>query len=214
MPRGTVPVATVLALAFTLTLGSGAIQAQGLTYTRGQSVSPAFEGWDQNPDGSFNLIFGYMNRNWEEEPDVPVGPANYFSGGVEDRGQPTHVLPRRNRFIFKVAVPADWGDQELVWTLRTAGEEKIAIGSLRPDYFVDNVVIMSETGALGAGTSNPELRAQTPPVISLETPREMVARVGEPVRLVAHLADDGLPRSSRGRPPVTEEGLLDYARAA
>ena len=48
---------------------------QMLSYSRGQNVSPAFEGWEKNDDGSFNMMFGYMNRNWEEEPDVPIGPA-------------------------------------------------------------------------------------------------------------------------------------------
>jgi hypothetical protein len=36
-------------------------------------------------------------------------------------GQPTHFLPRRNRFMFKVPVPKDFGTKELVWTLRTSG---------------------------------------------------------------------------------------------
>jgi hypothetical protein len=189
------------------------VDAQGLTYNKGQPVVPAFEGWDRNPDGSFNLIFGYMNRNWEEQPTIPVGMDNWFGPGEMDRGQPTHFQPRRNRFVFKVRVPADFGEQELVWTLRSQGAETVAIGSLKPDYFVDNVVIMSETGALGAGTSDPALRAQEPPSIMLESPREINARVGEAVRLVALVTDDGLPESNAGRLPVTETGALDYERA-
>ena len=27
----------------------------------GQSVSPSFEGWSENADGTFSLSFGYMN---------------------------------------------------------------------------------------------------------------------------------------------------------
>jgi len=102
-----------------LALAAGAHEAaaQGLTYASGQSVSPSFEGWESNADGSFNLLFGYINRNWEEEPDLPVGSDNNFSPGLADRGQPTHFLPRRNRFVFKVRVPADFGEQELVWTV-------------------------------------------------------------------------------------------------
>ncbi|MGD8602264.1 MAG: hypothetical protein PVF19_12995, partial [Gemmatimonadota bacterium] len=69
-------------------------EAQGLTFSKGQSVSPAFEGWTKHDDGTFGLLFGYMNRNWEQEPDVPVGPDNHFSPGAQDRGQPTHFLPR------------------------------------------------------------------------------------------------------------------------
>ena len=56
-----------------VTPGAG---AQSLSYTRGQNISPAYEGWEQASDGSKYFLFGYMNRNWEEEIDVPVGPDN------------------------------------------------------------------------------------------------------------------------------------------
>ena len=52
---------------------------QMLSYSRGQNVSPAFEGWEKNDDGSFNMMFGYMNRNWEEEVDVPIGPEPFLA---------------------------------------------------------------------------------------------------------------------------------------
>lgn len=203
--------AVLLALAL-VALPAGAA-AQGLTFNKGQSISPAFEGWEQNEDGTFNLVFGYMNRNWEEQPHIPVGPNNNFSPGPADRGQPTYFHPRRNRFIFKVQVPADFGEQELVWTVNAGGEELKAYGTLRPDYFIDNVVIMSENGALGAGTSSPELRAHTPPTVTLETPTVIETRVGHPVQLVAHVTDDGLPRRRNVPQPVTEGGELDFERA-
>ena len=206
----------VLALA----VGAHPAAAQGLTYSSGQSISPAFEGWQQNPDGSFNLVFGYMNRNWEERPDVPVSDDNMFSPGPADRGQPTHFLPRRNRFVFKVQVPADFGEQELVWRLTVNGVEKLAYGSLMPDYFVDNMIIMSETGALGPGSSSPALRAHTAPVVELEMNTEIDARVGQPVTLSARVTDDGLPRrgggslfGGGGSLPVTDEGTLNLSRA-
>ena len=167
--------------------------AAQLSYTRGQTISAAYEGFEVNPDGSFDLLFGYMNRNWEEELDVPVGPDNYFSPGPVDRGQPTHFLPRRNRFTFKVRAPADFGDQELVWTLRIRGRESKAYASLRQDLLIDDMVIASETGALGAGRSDPETRSNTAPVIELETDREITAQVGQPVTLIAKVTDDGLP---------------------
>ena len=31
----------------------------------GQSVTPAYEGWFPNADGTFSLSFGYFNRNYE-----------------------------------------------------------------------------------------------------------------------------------------------------
>ena len=112
-------------------------------------------------DGTKYFLFGYMNRNWEEEIDVPVGPDNGFNVGGADQGQPTHFLPRRNRFVFRVKVPAGFTEKdELIWTLTTHGKTEKAYATLRPDYVVDDVVKASETGALGAGTSSPEVRAQ------------------------------------------------------
>ena len=98
-----------------------ALLAQSLSYTNGQNVAPAYEGWEQAPDGAKYFLFGYMNRNWVEEIDVPIGPDNSFSIGG-DQGQPTHFLPRRNRFVFRVPVPRDFGKKELVWTLTSHGK--------------------------------------------------------------------------------------------
>ena len=42
------------------------------TYSSGQSVSPAYEGWTPTPNG-FSMYFGYMNTNWLQEFDVPIG---------------------------------------------------------------------------------------------------------------------------------------------
>ena len=106
------------------------------SYTSGQPVSPAFEGWEQDADGSKYFVFGYMNKNWEEELDVEIGTANGFAPGDADRGQPTHFLPRRNRFVFRVAVPKGFTEKdELVWTLTTQGRTTKAYASLRPGLF-------------------------------------------------------------------------------
>ena len=188
------------------------IGAQSLTYSRGQNVSPAYEGWERNADGSFSFLFGYMNRNWEEEIDVPVGPDNDIEPGGPDQGQPTHYLPRRNRFMFKVRVPKDFGLKEMVWTLTTHGKTEKAYATLRTDYLLENVDLMSETGALGAGTSNPEVRADMPPVIRLEGETSRSVRVGQPLTLVAVVTDDGIPKPRfRGR--TNEERAADQARA-
>ena len=57
------------------------LPAQNLTYTKGQNIAPAFEGWEQDADGSKYFVFGYMNRNWAEEIDIPPGPENGFTPG-------------------------------------------------------------------------------------------------------------------------------------
>ena len=137
-----------------------------------------------------------MNKNWEEELDVAVGPANGFSPGDADRGQPTHFLPRRNRFIFRVRVPQGFTDKdELVWTLTTNGRTTKAYASLRADYLIDDIVIASETGALGPGTSSPTVRSNKPPTLRIDGPRNRTVKVGEPVSLVAFLIDDGIPKA-------------------
>lgn len=171
------------------------------TYRSGQHIEPAFEGWKPNADGTFNMMFGYMNENWEEELDVPLSANNSFSPGDADRGQPTHFLPRRNRFTFEVTVPSDWGDRELVWTLNVNGVERKAYATLKADYLVDNMVIASETGSLGAGTSSPESRANIPPVVTVQGDDIRTIRVGQPLRLQTQVADDGLPTPSD---PVAE----------
>ncbi len=187
----------LLLAALTVGLAYQTASTQMLSYSRGQNVSPAFEGWEKNADGSFNMMFGYMNRNWEEEVDVPVGPDNNLSPGVPDQGQPTHFLPRRNRFVFKVRVPADWGKKELVWTLTTKGKTERAFASLREDSLVDNIVQASEQGALGAGVSSPAIRANTPPELTMDS-GERRAQVGQPLTLIAVAKDDGVPRPRYG----------------
>jgi hypothetical protein len=136
-----------------------------------------------------------MNRNWEEEIDVPVGPENGFNIGPADQGQPTHFLPRRNRFIFRVPVPAGFSEKdELIWTLTTQGKTEKAYASLRLDYQIDDVVRASETGALGAGSSSPEIRANKPPTVEVQGRKALTAKVGEAVTLMVDVADDGVPK--------------------
>ncbi len=203
--------ARLLLGAATVVLAYQTANTQMLSYSRGQTVSPAFEGWEKNDDGSFNMMFGYMNRNWEEEVDVPVGTENSFSPGDADRGQPTHFLPRRNRFVFKVRVPADWGKKELVWTLTTKGKTERAYGTLREDSLVDNLVQASEQGAIGAGISSPEIRANQPPTLTLDG-GDRRAQVGQPLTLIAFAKDDGVPRPRFG-PDSREARLVAEARA-
>ena len=103
----------------------------------GQSVSPSFEGWYENPDGSFSIVFGYLNRNFEEHLDIPVGPDNRIEPAPADRGQPTHFLPRRHTGVFAIRVPADFGEQELTWSLTAHGRTIAIPGNLRPAWRID-----------------------------------------------------------------------------
>jgi hypothetical protein len=171
------------------------------SYSSGQNTSPAYEGWEEESDGSKYFLFGYMNRNWVEEIDVPVGLENTIEPGGPDLGQPTHFLPRRNRFVFRVRVPKSFTEKdEMIWTLTTKGKTEKAYATLRTDYKIDDVVKASETGALGAGTSSPEVRANKPPVVTIEGDVRRSAKVGQPLALVTLVTDDGVPKPRGGQP--------------
>ncbi len=201
MTKRTCWLLVVLAL---LVAGLGLSAQTRFTYSRGQSVSPAFEGWWQNEDGTYSLFFGYMNSNWEEELDVPIGPDNNIEPGGPDRGQPTHFYPRRNLFLFTVDMPADIGDQEVVWTLTTKGKTERAYGSLRTDYLLDPQTIGTEMGANFGGVID-EWRDNKFPTLDLAVDQPRRVRVGQPLRLVAFASDDGIP-SGTYEPPAVEPG--------
>ncbi len=185
------------------------VHAQVLTYTKGQPISAAYEGWEQNADGAKYFVFGYMNKNWEEEIDVPVGLDNGFAPGPVDRGQPTHFFPRRNRYVFRVPVPSQFGERdELVWTLTTHGRTSKAYASLNADYRLDALAEASDTGALPGMASSPELRANKPPTLEVEGSRTRTVKVGQPLVLVANVTDDGMPKAT------TEEEAINRARRA
>ena len=151
MARSTLCALTAaLALAVIVT-GSPEVTAQVTSSAvRGQNIAPVYEGWEKNPDGSFNLVFGYFNRNLGERLDVPIGPDNTIEPGGPDQGQPTHFYPRRSRFLFKIQVPPDFGDRELVWTLTSNGQTEKAYASLLIDYFIDDTVVQNNKGAAAA----------------------------------------------------------------
>ena len=193
-------------------------------YLSGQSVHPAFEGWWPNADGSFTMWFGYMNSNWEEEFEVPIGPDNYFAFtelwelndpeadayvlSEVDQGQPTHFYPRRNPFLFTLRVPEDFGNREVVWTLTTHGKKNRAYASLMPDYRMDPQVMSTEVGG-AFGSLDDRLRTNLPPDLEVEGDLRRSVRVGESLKLVA-LAEDPdnfPPRSKRGGPPESLEEL-------
>ena len=193
-----VPVACLLAVAVT--------RAQTrFSYSSGQNVSPAYEGWMPNDDGSFTMYFGYMNTNWQQEFDIPIGPDNSIEPGGPDRGQPTHFYPRRSPFLFTIKVPKDFGDKELIWTLKTHGKIEKAYASLKNDYMIDNQVISTEVGG-DFGSLRDELRTNIPPELKVDGDKARSVKVGAPLTLTAFAKDpDNIPaRRGRGAsPPAT-----------
>jgi hypothetical protein len=166
-------------------------QLPGVRYYSGQNVAPVFEGWEKNPDGTFSFVFGYLNRNYEEQPEIPVGAENMFSPGPADRGQPTHFYPRRQQFMFKVNVPADFGSKELTWTLKRDGKTESAVAHLALEWELTEIVYSQNRGGL-ARDSVTALPNKAPSVKIDGT--KLTATVGAPLALTATASDDGVPK--------------------
>jgi hypothetical protein len=155
-------------------------------YAAGQNVAPVFEGWEHNPDGTYSLVFGYLNRNYEEELDIPVGPGNAVTPGG-DRGQPEHFYPRRQRFLFRVVVPADWDKtQKVVWTVTSHGRTDKANGWLQPEWELSDDVIVENNGG---GVPDPANKA---PILTTSADQKIT--LPATATLTASATDDGLPK--------------------
>src|SRR5947209_787566 len=136
-----------------------ATQLASLRHWSGQGVAPVYEGFDINADGSFNMWFGYMNRNYEEELDIPVGEANTFEPGG-DRGQPTHFTTRRHKDVFKVTVPKEFADKTLTWKLTTRGKTEQVIATLKPVWQIDRL-------RTTRGGNSEKVSSNLPPVVNV-----------------------------------------------
>lgn len=174
----------------------------GLFYSRGQNVVPVFEGWVANPDGTFSLVFGSFNRNWEEELFIPVGPENHIDPAGPDRGQPTAFGPRRGKNLFEIIVPKDFGDKEVVWTLVSRGKTEKAYARLvKPEVLTRHMVeaggALSENAAAGDDNVGDAHDPNKPPTVTIAS----AAMVSLPAHasLTASVTDDGLDEGPRRR---------------
>ncbi len=128
----------------------------------GQNVIPVYDGWFENPDGSYTLCFGYFNLNTEQSLDIPLGPENRIEPSQYDGVQPTHFDPvpdpeltskyRHHWCVFSVTVPDDFGTSDIMWTLTSQGDELQTPGSLTARYNLD------EPTSSGRGAVAPFLR--------------------------------------------------------
>jgi hypothetical protein len=165
----------------------------------GQSVIGAYEGWYQNPDGSYSLLIGYFNRNSKETLDIAVGPNNRIEPGGPDMGQPTHFLPRRQWGVFVIKVPKDFGKNTLTWTLVANGQTTVIPLNLDPLW------VVAPFKDVAIGNTPPGIRFeaegerhQGPPIA---ISRSYTAVTSRPLALSAWVDDDGVrPPEARERP--------------
>jgi hypothetical protein len=101
---------------------------------RGTSITPAYEGWYPNPDGSFSMLIGYYNRNAKQALDIPIGPNNRVEPGAPDQGQPTHFEVGRQWGVFVIKVPKDFGTKAITWTIVANGEAQAIPFTLNKGY--------------------------------------------------------------------------------
>src|SRR3982074_3798936 len=163
--------AFILALLMTVSLGAqNASQLVNLRHWSGQGVAPVYEGFDINPDGSYNMWFGYMNRNYEEAVELAIGPSNTFAPGG-DRGQPTHFVPRRHKDVFSVVVPKDFGSQTLVWTLSAHGQTQQVVATLKPVWQIDRQ-------RTTRGGNSEKISSNLPPVVTVRVSDTVLPATG------------------------------------
>ncbi len=156
-------------------------------FASGQNVVPYFDGWIKNADGSFDLVFGYFNRNWQETVLIAPGLDNRIEPGQPDQGQPTVFLPRRQGWVYRVRVPSDFGKKVVTWTITVNGKTEHAYGELLPVEEITERIIMTR-GNLNPGDGDPN----KPPSVTIAP--VTAAAASQPIALTALVTDDGLPK--------------------
>src|SRR5689334_23035719 len=181
---------------------------------RGSSVTPAFEGWYFDKDGSQRLLVGYFNRNMKQEFDIPVGPNNHIDPGGPDMGQPTHFQTGRQWGVLSIKLPKDFGDKKLTWTIVANGFTNSITLHTKADYVVEPFedaankntppkIKFAENGAVFTG----------PPTADAAT---YSVGVNEPLTLATWVTDEGpkinIPEpAARGRGRGRGRGDADAA---
>jgi hypothetical protein len=178
----------------------------------GGSVTPAYEGWYDNADGTHSFLIGYFSRSTEAEVDVPIGPDNHFEPGSPDMGQPTHFLPGRRYGMFVYTVPKEFPKQQkLKWVLRVNGITTSVPFYMSPDYNISPFQ-SSEESAGGGYNYPPILRVLTEGAARVAGPLAAPARsisrtaaVGVSLPLDVW-ADDDAKYSSGASTPMRNAG--------
>lgn len=216
---------TVLTLSATLALVAGGlvISAQQIPIggpvmssplrESGANVTPAYEGWFDNPDGTHNFLIGYYNRNTKEELDIPIGPNNRFDV-KDDMGQPTHFLTRRRYGYFVVTVPKEFTKQQkIAWTLTVNGATATVPFQMHTDYNISPLRASEESPNRGFNVP-PKIRFAEPAssptnfgplATGLKPLVDKKATVGQPMALDMFVEDDGLYANGNSAPVRPDE---------
>jgi hypothetical protein len=211
-----VATAAALALAAALASAQGPLLPTLPRQAFGGSVSPAYDGWYANPDGTRTYLMGYYSRNTDADIDVPIGPDNHFEPGVPDRGQPTHFRPNRMFGMFTMVQPAATPTAErLYWVLSVNGVvQRVPI----------NGGVVYNITPNTASEESPGGKYNTPPLLrfaerglavqgAVATMAKAVARtatVGQPIPLELWVDDDGLYSTGSNALVTRDPKLIEF----
>jgi len=187
-----------LVWAFLLAQGLGAQNQVGLVtmerHASGQNVAPIYEGWYPKDGGTKALVFSYLNRNYEEELDIPIGPNNYIEPGPQDQGQPTHFLARRHKNIFEIVIPGNTpADKAYTWYLTIRGKTDKIAATLNPIWQIDH--------------DEPSEKNNKPPVVNVPT-TPLTVTMPAAATLTVNVTDDGNPKPPAKPPEPPPPGIF------
>ena len=195
----------------------GSPQERG-AISEGLPVSPFFQGWYENPDGTYTLSFGYFNRNTEEVLNLPVGPDNFIEPAEYNGAQPTLFIPGRETGVFTVTVPGDFArGGRVVWTLRSHGPSPhsvpgkvgveayrlhhapMAMGSFPPVLKLqpDGPELWGPMSIAGDARTVSAWSERSNAAGSVRSPLSLTASVGTPLTLTVWVADRLAPDAER-----------------
>jgi len=164
---------------------------------RGASITPAFEGWYQNADGSYAFLVGYFNRNSKETLDIPVGPNNKVEPGDADQGQPTHFEIGRQWGVFTIKVPKDFGTKTVTWTIVANGEKQSIPLTLNKGYPIapyKEIGMGNQPPVISFSAGGPKFTG--PPAATAAT--TLTGRVGQPITISVWAEDPKAPGGAEG----------------
>jgi len=179
---------------------------------RGASITPAYEGWYPNADGSFSMLIGYYNRNTKETLEIPVGPNNRVEPGPVDQGQPTHFETGRQWGVFVIKVPKDFGAKALTWTIVSNGDAQSVPFTLNKGYPI------SPFKELGMGNQPPVLAFSQGGAKMTGPPADVAASftgsVNQPVAIRVWVEDPKAPGETEAPPalfgPVAKVATVSF----
>jgi hypothetical protein len=189
-----------------------------------QPIYPAYDGYVQNPDGSYTLSFRYFSHN-SEPVTIPPGDQNGFSPGPGDRQQPITFKPGDWRFQCVMVVGKEF-DGKLKWTLSYSGTttgtsehmlqsnwnlvegaaelKLIDYAKVPKGVCLNRAPQVRVLGAVGGGRGKPAALSVT-------------SSVGERFSLFGSVNDEGLPRTGKltaGWTQVNGPGRATFENAA